>query len=90
MEITSVKVKKFNVTDTSNLLGVATAVIDKCFIITDLKIIQGKERLFLAMPSQKMPDGCYKDIVHPLTAECRQMFEEAVLKEFNSINDTNS
>ena len=56
MRITSVKVKKIEEKN-SRLVGVATAVIDKVFIIEDIKIIKGDEKLFLAMPSQKMPDG---------------------------------
>lgn len=88
MKITSVKVKKFEEEEKSRLLGVATAVIDNEFIVTDIKIIKGDNRLFLAMPSEKMPDGTYKDVAHPLNTECRQKFETAVLNEFNK-NDTN-
>lgn len=85
MKITSVKVKK--VVEESRLVGVATAVIDKVFIIEDIKIIKGDDRLFLAMPSQKMPDGSYKDIAHPLNTECRKLFEEAILHEYNSLKE---
>ena len=82
MKLTSIKVKKFEEDEKSRLLGVATAVIDNEFIITDIKIIRGDNRLFLAMPSEKMPDGTYKDVVHPLNTECRQKFESAILKEY--------
>ena len=82
MKITSIKVKKIE-EDNSRLVGVATAVIDKVFIINDIKIIKGDDRLFLAMPSQKMPDGSYKDIAHPLNADCRKLFEDAILKEYD-------
>lgn len=61
MEITSVKVKKIN-EENSRLVGAASVVVDKEFIIKDIKIIKGDDRLFLAMPSQKMPDGSYADI----------------------------
>lgn len=81
MKITSVKVKKIE-EENSRLVGVATAVIDKVFIIEDIKIIKGDEKLFLAMPSQKMPDGSYKDIAHPLNADCRKLFENAILTEY--------
>lgn len=83
MKITSIKVKKIE-EDNSRLVGVATAVIDKVFIINDIKIIKGDDRLFLAMPSQKMPDGSYKDIAHPLNADCRKLFEDAILKEYDN------
>ncbi len=81
MRITSVKVKKIEEKN-SRLVGVATAVIDKVFIVEDIKIIKGDEKLFLAMPSQKMPDGSYKDIAHPLNADCRKLFEDAILNEY--------
>ena len=83
MKITSVKVKKKKEKN-SRLVGVATAVIDKVFIVEDIKIIKGDERLFLAMPSQKMPDGSYKDIAHPLNADCRKLFEDAILTEYDN------
>ncbi len=83
MRITSVKVKKIEEKN-SRLVGVATAVIDKVFIIEDIKIIKGDEKLFLAMPSQKMPDGSYKDIAHPLNADCRKLFEDAILTEYDN------
>ena len=83
MKITSVKVKKIEEKN-SRLVGVATAVIDKVFIIEDIKIIKGDKKLFLAMPSQKMPDGSYKDIAHPLNADCRKMFEDAILSEYEN------
>ena len=83
MKITSVKVKKIEEKN-SRLVGVATAVIDKVFIIEDIKIIKGDEKLFLAMPSQKMPDGSYKDIAHPLNADCRTLFEDAILTEYDN------
>ena len=83
MRITSVKVKKIEEKN-SRLVGVATAVIDKVFIIEDIKIIKGDEKLFLAMPSQKMPDGSYKDIAHPLNADCRKLFEDTILTEYDN------
>lgn len=83
MKITSVKVKKIEEKN-SRLVGVATAVIDKVFIVEDIKIIKGDDRLFLAMPSQKMPDGSYKDIAHPLNPDCRKLFEEAILTEYDN------
>lgn len=84
MKITSVKVKKIEEKN-SRLVGVATAIIDKVFTIEDIKIIRGDDHLFLAMPSQKMPDGSYKDIAHPLTADCRKLFEDTILNEYENV-----
>ena len=80
--ITSVKVKKIN-EENSRLVGAASVVVDKEFIIKDIKIIKGDDRLFLAMPSQKMPDGSYADIAHPLNVECRKKFEDIILAEYD-------
>lgn len=85
MKITSVKVKKLEESENSRLVGVATAVIDNEFIITDIKIIKGNDRLFLAMPSEKMPDGTFRDLAHPLSMECRKKFETVILTEYQRI-----
>lgn len=82
MKITSIKIKKINEKN-SRLVGVASVVIDKEFIIKDIKVIMGDNRLFLAMPSQKMPDGSYADIAHPLNTECRRKFEDIILSEYD-------
>lgn len=81
MKITSVKVKKLN-EENSRLIATASVVVDEEFIIKDIKIIKGDEHLFLAMPSQKMPDGAFVDIAHPLNAECRKKFENVIFAEY--------
>lgn len=83
MKITSVRVKKLS-EENSKLVGVATAVIDNVFIIRDIKIIETEKGRFLAMPSQKMPDGSYIDVAHPLNTDCRKMFENAILTEYDN------
>ena len=82
MEITSVKVFKTNGEDTK-MKGYATVTLDDCFVIRNLRIIQGEERLFVAMPSRKKADGEYEDIVHPTNSETRKMFEEKIIEEYN-------
>ncbi len=82
MEITNVKVFKTNGED-SKMKGYATVTLDDCFVVRNLRIIQGDERLFVAMPSRKKADGEYEDVVHPTNAETRKMFEEKILEEYN-------
>lgn len=82
MEITNVKVFKTNGEDTK-MKGYATVTLDDCFVIRNLRIIQGEERLFVAMPSRKKADGEYEDIVHPTNGETRKMFEDAIIEEYN-------
>ncbi|MDE6284341.1 MAG: septation regulator SpoVG [Bacilli bacterium] len=83
MEITNVKVFKTNGEDTK-MKGYATVTLDDCFVIRNLRIIQGEERLFVAMPSRKKADGEYEDIVHPTNAETRKMFEDKIIEEYNN------
>jgi len=83
MEITEVKV--FPVDDGGRLKAYATLVFDDCFIIRDLKVIQGDQALFVSMPSRRKKDGSFRDIVHPLNAEMRSKVEESIIKEYNNV-----
>jgi len=64
------------------LKAYATVVFDSCFIVRDLRIIQGNKGLFVAMPSKKGRDGRYSDIAHPLNQQTRDAIEAAVLRAF--------
>lgn len=83
MEITEVKV--YPVRDTGRLKGYATFVIDNCFIVRDVKIIEGEKGLFVSMPSRKKQDGSFRDIVHPLNAETRTLIEKMVVEQFDKL-----
>lgn len=82
MKITSVNVRVTEKED-SRMKGIASVLIDDCFAIHDIRIIEGEKGLFIAMPSRKTQSGEYRDIAHPITPECRKMFEDAVLDEYN-------
>lgn len=82
MEITEVKV--YPVSDNEKLKGYATIIFDNCFVVRDLKIIDGNNGLFVAMPSKKKKDGTYRDTAHPLNTETRDMIESAVLAEYEA------
>ena len=56
--------------------------IDDCFVVHDIKIIEGQEGYFIAMPSRKASDGEYKDIVHPINTETREMIISVILDAF--------
>ena len=84
MKITNVHVKKIKNND-PHFIGVASVVIDDVFVIKNIKIIKNDKRVFLSMPNQKMPDGKYSDLSHPLTSDCRQMFEDIILSKFNEV-----
>ena len=81
MKITSVNVKVTEKED-SKMKGIASILLDDCFSIHDIRIIEGEKGLFVAMPSRKTPTGEYRDISHPITPECRKMFEDAIIEEY--------
>ncbi len=79
MEIKDIKIFPVN---EKRVKAYASIVFDDCFIIRDLKIIHGENKLFVAMPSKKMKDGSYRDTVHPLNNETRQKIEANVLEAY--------
>lgn len=82
MKITSVNVRIVENTADSKMKGIASVIIDDCFAIHDIRIIEGEKGLFTAMPSRKTAEGKYRDVAHPITTECRNMFDDAILKEY--------
>ncbi len=80
MRITDVRVRKVE-TD-SRLRAVASITIDDCFAVHELRIIEGKEGLFVAMPSRQTNDGSFRDIAHPINVETRKLIEEAVIAKY--------
>lgn len=79
MEITDVRV--FPIAD-EKLRAFVSVVLDGCFMVNDIKVIQGKEGLFISMPSRKKRNGEFKDVAHPLNQQTRQRFEERILGEY--------
>jgi len=82
MEVTEVRV--FPV-DEEKLKAYVTITFDHCFVIRDLKIIQGPNGLFVSMPSKKRKDGTYKDIAHPINNETRRMIEQKIVAEYHRV-----
>ncbi len=81
MKISDVRVRLVQKQD-SKLKAVASITIDDCFVIHDIKIIEGNEGHFIAMPSRKTGEGEYKDIAHPINTETRQEVIDAVLNAY--------
>lgn len=82
MKITSVNVHKTE-RENSRMKGIASVVIDDCFVVRDIRIIQGDDKLFIAMPSRKVDGDKYHDIAHPIDQNTRDMFETAILNAYN-------
>ena len=81
MKITDVRIR---LKDESKLKGIASITFDEFFVVHDIKVIEGKDGLFISMPSKKKAsDGQHKDIAHPINTETREAIKEAVLTAYN-------
>lgn len=85
MKITSVKVRKLE-KEGSRMKGIASVTLDECFVIHDIRIIEGKDGLFIAMPSmpRKAEVGGHRDVAHPINPETRAMFEKAIFEAYDA------
>ena len=85
MEITDIRIKK--VPSEGKMKAVASVTFDNAFAVHDVKVIEGPEKLFVAMPSRRTPDGEYRDIAHPINSDMRNMLESKVLAAYDAIED---
>lgn len=84
MNVTEIRIRLVKKAE-GKMRAIASITIDDCFVVHDIKIIQGnkgEENYFIAMPSKKTPDGEFKDIVHPLNTETREKLSDLILQEF--------
>lgn len=80
LRITEVRV---SLRDDAKLKAFASITLEDCFVIRGLKVIEGNnDRMFVAMPSRKRPDGKHQDLAHPIKKEMRQMIEDVVIGEY--------
>ncbi len=84
MRITEVRV---SLRDDAKLKAFASITLDGEFVIRGLKIIEGKDGTFIAMPSRRRKDGEYQDIAHPITNEAREEMERVILAEYKRERD---
>jgi stage V sporulation protein G len=82
MNITQVKV--FPVSE-EKLKAYVSIVLDECFLVSDLKVIQGPNGLFISMPSKRKKNGEFKDVAHPLNRETREKMEKRILDEYEKV-----
>ena len=83
MDITKVEIRPMR--DEGNLKAFCSVVFDDVFIVHSVKIIQGKESLFVAMPSREVKNGEFRDTAHPIDNAFRLMLEEAVLERYYAV-----
>ena len=86
MNISDIRIRIVK-SETSKIKASASITIDDCFCIHDIKVIEGQNGLFIAMPSRKTPDGEYRDIAHPINSETRERLQELVLERYNSMEE---
>ena len=79
MQVTEIKVYPVR---EEKLKAFVSIVFDRCFMVNDIKVIRGREDLFISMPSRRKKNGKFKDVAHPLNNETRQMIEGLVLEEY--------
>lgn len=87
MKITSVNVRKIE-KENSRMKGIVSILIDDCFAVHDIKVIEGDSGLFVAMPSRRNAVGDYRDIAHPINQETREMFNQVILEEYEKAEET--
>lgn len=80
MTITDVRIRK--IASDGKMKAIVSITFDNEFVIHDIKVIEGQNGLFIAMPSRKTPDGEFKDIAHPINTETREKIQSAILKAY--------
>lgn len=81
MQITDVRIRKI-ATD-GKMKAIVSITFDDQFVVHDIKVIEGQNGLFIAMPSRKTPDGEFKDIAHPINTDSRETIQTAILEAYD-------
>ncbi|MDQ7794404.1 MAG: septation regulator SpoVG [bacterium] len=81
MRITDVRLRRMN-TGEGKMKAVASITLDEEFVVHDVRVVEGQNGLFVAMPSKKTPEGEFRDIAHPITSDARERIQAAVLKVY--------
>lgn len=82
MQITDIRIRKINTE--GKMKAVVSVTFDNAFVVHDIKVIEGQDKLFIAMPSRKTPDGEFKDIAHPINAETREQLQSVILDKYET------
>lgn len=82
MNVTDVRVRKINLD--GKMKAIVSVTLDDAFVIHDVKVVEGQNGLFVAMPSRKTPEGEFRDIAHPITSSAREIIQTAVLEAYQN------
>lgn len=80
MVITDVRIRKISAE--GKMKAIISVTFDGEFVVHDIKVIEGQNGLFIAMPSRKTPDGEFKDIAHPINADTREKIQTSILEAY--------
>lgn len=83
MEITDIRIRQTS--PDAKMRAVVSVTFDNEFVVHDIKIIEGEEKFFIAMPSRKTPDNEFKDIAHPIKPDMRQKLSDMILEKYESM-----
>ncbi len=84
MDITDIRIRKLK--DKGKMKAIVSVTFDDQIVIHDIKIIEGANAKFIAMPSRKIPSGEFRDIAHPINAQTRKTIEDAVLAKYDEMS----
>ena len=87
MEITDIRVRQVGAE--GKLKAYVTVTFDDCFVVHNVKVIEGKNGAFIAMPSRKTKNNEYKDVAHPINSEFRNLLQERILEEYEKDRSSN-
>lgn len=85
MNITDIRIKK--IPTEGKMKAIVSVTFDDAFVVHDIKVIEGQDKLFTAMPSRKTPDNEFKDIAHPINSDMRVALENAILDKYKEVMD---
>ncbi len=80
MRVTDVRVRR--ITQDEKMKAIVSVTLNDQFVVHDVRIIEGNNGLFVAMPSRRMPGGGFRDIAHPITSEARKLLQQSVLEAY--------
>lgn len=85
MQITDVRVRKLS--DEGKMRGIVSVTFDNAFVVHDIKIIEGQNGLFIAMPSRKVAEGEFRDIAHPINADMRFDLQDQIIRAYEEAKE---
>ncbi|MEG0370936.1 MAG: septation regulator SpoVG [Clostridium sp.] len=83
MQITDVRIRK--ISSDGKMKAIVSVTFDNEFVVHDIKVIDGQNGLFIAMPSRKTPEGDFKDIAHPINTDTREKIQNSILEEYEKV-----